>query len=459
MNDNTKKERKHMKLWEKILVLISISVIIGFIIIYSSRFIYHYKLEHPKVDKSDKRLITAILKNNKTVIKGDGLYQEKDNEQKYYFYGKNINNNYIYYSGRLWRIINIDNKTVSLITEDIQSSIVWGTNNDYEKSYISGWLKDNFLKTLNDYENYIVESSFCIDTIELDSITCEDKYKTNVGLITVEEYLKAGGNESYLNTGKYFWTMNSSVDNKIWYIFDEGGINNDSNTVTTYYSYGVRPVIRIKKDVTSYSGNGTKNNPYYLDDNTNTVLSSKQVGNYVMFSDYKWRIQNKNDDYVKLILDNYYAVNDENYKIKYDDSSPMYSNTSTVGKYLSNKFYKNLNSSHLKKCTFYVGSYGENSKYDYKNIYKNKINAYVGLSSIGEMFINDYDNTWLSNNIDEYKLIAYIAKNAGTYFADSIENNNYIRPVICVDNNLATTSGNGTINNPFILEVENETNN
>ena len=42
---------------------------------------------------------------------------------------------------------------------------------------------------------------------------------------------------------------------------------------------------------------------------------------------------------------------------------------------------------------------------------------------------------------------------------DQIDNLNYVRPIICINNDLLINGGNGMKTNPYILEVSNENNN
>ena len=80
---------------------------------------------------------------------------------------------YVWYSGKLWRITAInDDGTVKMITEDYMTNISYGTDtsssfydvskkNDtsYTGSYVYQWLNEDFLDTLYNKENMIVEDS------------------------------------------------------------------------------------------------------------------------------------------------------------------------------------------------------------------------------------------------------------------------------------------------------------
>ena len=87
-----------------------------------------------------------------------------------------------------------------------------------------------------------------------------------VGLITADEVVLAGGfgrtaNYSYyLYTGQVYWTMspNNYRRNASMFRVDQDG---ELDAIDVHYSFGVRPVINLKADV-SFTGEGTTSNPY-----------------------------------------------------------------------------------------------------------------------------------------------------------------------------------------------------
>ncbi len=76
-------------------------------------------------------------------------------------------NNYIWYSGKLWRAVSVDDssQTVKLVTQWDISSVVYYSNNHtaFEGSYMQTWLNDTsidgFLGNLRDYEDFIVSNA------------------------------------------------------------------------------------------------------------------------------------------------------------------------------------------------------------------------------------------------------------------------------------------------------------
>jgi len=96
----------------------------------------------------------------------------------------------------------------------------------------------------------------------------ENKSLTNpIGLITADEVVYAGGfggtnnSKYYLYTGRDYWTMSplNGPGGSVFIVNSNGNLS--SNNVNS--TYGVRPVINLKADVT-LTGAGTKSNPYVV---------------------------------------------------------------------------------------------------------------------------------------------------------------------------------------------------
>ena len=125
--------RKQMKK-DKIFIYTSILFIASLFIIYGCRFIHYYRLDKKMPSTSTEvsepismynHLLTYLtnedigLSNNSNLVKND-------NNNEYYFEGQ-VDNNYVYYSGRLWRIVKTDeNKNITLITEEVQTLLPYG---------------------------------------------------------------------------------------------------------------------------------------------------------------------------------------------------------------------------------------------------------------------------------------------------------------------------------------------
>ena len=421
-----------------IFIIISVAIMALLLLTYGIRFIHFYKIEHTSV-MVENTLVNKILTNNKVVNK-NGLTLDNGS---YMFKGK-VKTNYVLYSGYLFRIVGINkDNTIKLVTDDITTSLVWGYDNKYKKSYIKNYLEEVFYNSLVNPKEYLANADWCIDEIDKKYDICKTKIKSKVGLLTYNEYITALANNSYLNINKYWWTINASKDNKVWYVFDEGGINNDSNNESTYYSFGVRPVINIKANTNYLSGNGTKNDPYIIGD-SNEI----NVGNYVNYSGYTWRVINKGET-LKLVMNDCLKNNDEcmSYNFargvtKYDESK-----YGSLAYYLNNNFYYTLDKTHLVKSIWYIGNYNMDNKYDYNNIFNETVEADVGILNILE---NNTPNTFtLTSSGDE---LVYSLKENGSLYETDPREELYVYPAINIDLEYNIVEGTGTLENPFVIE-------
>ena len=199
----------------------------------------------------------------------------------------NPNNNYIWYSGFLWRIMGINaDGTVRLITEENVTTIPWGasdTAQNWDGSYAKDWLNNYFYSRLKG-NNIIEEETWCSETTTSNSsarTTCSNNLSTEtakVGLISLDEYYLSGGSGSYLNIGQYHWTMTPSSSSSAWGVGNGGNANNNDVSDTG----GLRAVINVNSNVTITGGNGTlgatwssQAGPYILNEDKNVEVTGK----------------------------------------------------------------------------------------------------------------------------------------------------------------------------------------
>ena len=131
------------------------------------------------------------------------------------------------------------------------------------------------------YDNWSTSSSFNyasyerVYTTRQPILQCSnniDLYTTEVGLITADEVMFAGGttsvsgnNKYYLYTGQAYWTMSPYESfNGRSFVFGllSSGALYDGDSVNADI-LGVRPVINLSADVT-FTGTGTMNDPYQV---------------------------------------------------------------------------------------------------------------------------------------------------------------------------------------------------
>lgn len=433
IKENIKPKKKRMCLSEKLFLTISILFIIGCFIFYGYRTYHYYHATHDIVKNITlKEKLTTL---NNIEYQNDGLYEKSG-----YFYYKGIDvDNYVYYSGRMFRIIDINNG-IRMIEDDTTTNLVWSYESGYSDSYIKKWL-DNYLNTLKDYDIYLVKNKWCNDRIDLEDYKCTKTIDDYIGLLSTSDYLQAGGKNSYLNNETYFWTINQDFDGNVFYVNNEGSINNIYKKDESYYSYGIRPVITLKDDISIISGDGSKNSPFIIEELGNALLKDNSVGSFVKYNNDSYRIISIDDDGVSLIYEGVLDIDK-----KYSD----------VYKYLNNDLLKKYNKNELVKNNYYINEYSYTNKYELAD--KEKKTNYITIPSIGDMFLNEYDNYWLNNYSDSKLGLYYIIDDNKMLFSDLSSNTHKIRPIIKLNIDTVVTSGTGMVSDPLIIGKEGEDN-
>lgn len=449
------KKRKIKK--QLIFNCVSIFIISIFITYYLGRFIYH-KIENDKpVIYSDilaEQIVERINKYDveETLVLTNNIYR---------FVG-NADNNYIKFMGYTWRIIRInEDKSITMITEDPIISLAYGNVSVFTDSQINKWLNKIgeekytgiFYDMISESEEYITNTRTCLDTFNtVEAIGC---YETNndyvISLLSVKDYAEAGGANSFLNNGAYFWTTNTTKNQQFWYISDDGktGIA-DSDS-----EYGLRPVITLKENVKTLGGDGTSDNPYIIKEHKPTMLKEAYVGEYLTLNNSLWRIVSKDNSSIKLVSEEHIRNEDgTNYETHYSKLNNLSRTNDKTGLlyYLNNSYYKSFKEKDLLvKGIFYNGTYNANGDYNYQTTYSSSIKAYVGLLSLAEPFIYDIGNTFtISRNVDN-ELSIFIINDDKLLFEDAINNVHYVRPSVHVTNTAAIINGDGTYLSPYIV--------
>ena len=405
-------------------------------------------------------------------------------------------NNYIWYSGKLWRAVSVNNKekTTKLVTQWNISAIPYSSGSrgsGFEGSYMEEWLNDTtvdgFLGNLRDYENFIVTDAVwdaTMDATTLGSIERPNGSTTvtdAVGLLNVYEYQSSYHGTThfngYLNNGLYWWTLTPYSSAGVRYVYIYGY----EDTKSPRYVHGVRPSINLKSSVRIVDGDGTIDNPYRLegDNDTNlsgTMLNTRYSGEYISFGNDEnnlYRIvSHENGSGTKITSaeplkssGTFITSAFGSYAIEVN-----YSTNSVIGAFLNGEYLTNYVDSTYRdmiedSTTWYLGTVEYNTNYKLAKyadesgttITSNVTQANVGLLRYGELMAGQFDRN--GNNTSYWTLTpaqsnVWNVRESGNVEYYGSESTYGVRPSLNLKSNVVITSGDGTKNNPFTLELQ-----
>ncbi len=407
----------------------------------------------------------------------NGSIDTSDLEQT--FITGNNPNNYIWYSGKLWRAVSINptDNSVKLVTQSNVSTLAYNEegNQDFQDSYMQQWLNDTsvdgFLGNLREPEKFIktdsVWNATIIDKIasKLTMVTCP------IGLLNYNESNGNGGHDIfYLSNSKYWWTLTPTTLNKTLYVIDNNG---DIQFSKTYFATGVRPSINLKPTVKVVHGSGTSEDPYRLEgDNDNPIgalLSTRYSGEYISFgtgeNNLYQIVSHENGTGTKITSAEPLKDNGSYKKMAFGDNI-NYSKNNTIGTFLNGDYLTSgtyLTSDQVNmiedETTWYLGTVGNGTNYKlakYQDTISNNlttkvVNAKVGLLRMGELMVGaGYSSYWILTPYDDSNLNRITYGDAQK--SSSTESYN-IQPAMNLKSNVVITGGKGTKEEPFSIKL------
>ena len=401
-------------------------------------------------------------------------------------------NNYIWYSGKLWRAVSIDpdDNSVKLVTQWNISAIPYNANGNtaFEESYMETWLNDTsvdgFLGNLRDPDNFIKVDSVWNATL-MTTVTkpAETTMVTDsVGLLNIYEftmsYSGTDSNNGYLNNGLNWWTLTPMND----YLLRSVNSSGNASSGTSSSSTGFRPSINLKSSVNVVSGDGSENNPYRLegdnDSNLNgTLLNTRYSGEYIEFGTGEntlYRIVSHETSNLTKITSAEPLKSSGTFIIRTFgssvDSEVNYSSSSAIGTFLNGEYLTSYvgdsySSMIEESTTWYLGTVGNGASYwlaKYSSATGNELTtstttAQVGLLRLGELMAGQFDRD--ENNILYWTLTPYSAdrvrhvnENGFAYYS-LLPLRGGVRPSINLKSSVIITGGDGTKNNPFTIAL------
>ena len=421
------------------------------------------------------------------VIKDDIMNRLNYEDSEQTFVTGSNPNNYIWYSGKLWRVVSIDtsDNSVKLVTQWNISAVPYDNDSSaFDGSYMEEWLNDTtvdgFLGNLRNPESFIKMNSEWYDQ-ETDGTIRPIGTPTidAVGLLNYYEATAGSGANvvtGFLNNGLYWWLLTPYNSTQIQYIDDVG---NTSYRISTS-GYGIRPSLNLKSSVIIVNGNGTADDPYRLegDNDSNlsgTLLNTRYSGEYISFGTGEnnlYRIVSHEAEGLTKITSAELLKENETYKV-ISFGNVYYSSTNTIGLFLNGEYLNSgayLTDEQLnmieENTTWYLGTVGQGMSYklakytdtEMNNLTSNTTIAKAGLLRLGELMAGKFDRN--ENNATYWLLSPYssVGPRTLTSYGYSAYNTsiatNYICPSLNLKSNVIITSGDGTLQNPFTLGIE-----
>ena len=412
-----------------------------------------------------------------------------------------IDFNYVWYSGKLWRITAIyPDGTMKMITDDTVTSIDYGEDVNFytdesNSSYIYQWLNEDFLSTLYNYENIIVTDASWNATNSNASSTSEVSTKlpettmvtSPVGLLNSYEYYKSYQNTSYsngyLNIGYWWWLLNPYSSSVVWRVNLNGSAVGDIPISAA--DGGARPSINLQSGITINGGTGTSDDPYTISGDKETItagttlLNTRQSGEYVNFDGELYRIVGIENNTTKLNKMDY--VRDESDAV----IEKNFSSSTTFGSgdsdtywdyYLNNTWYNSITQNYknmLVEGTYYLGTTSSNYKGAICATASNTVTTadcektsntwtgYVGLPRYGEMFASQQGSSYSSSEYmwlitpyySSFSIVWYVGNSAFADRTSPTRATNGARPSINLSSAVKITGGTGLKNDPFELSL------
>ena len=404
-------------------------------------------------------------------------------------------NNYVWYSGKLWRIVSINSDgTIKLVTQGNMTTIAWNidsTNTVYENSQIHNWLKNEFLPTIE--PSVLAESTWDYTTYASGTATKAEPVNyvegEKVGLLTIYDYYKVrnGSNSNFLNNGYQWWTMSPKTDNS--FVWNIGSSGSTGALGAPTYGYGVRPSVNLKFNIQIVGGNGKRGNPYLIEGDKETgsiseLLNNRISGEYINFNDVLYRIVGIEDvsgQILTKITMADYSVNKNTLStavmVNSSTSQKIYSTENGVGLYLdewyradsTNETYANnyikdnykamIATSGEDGVAWYSGSSlsTEPLKNDYTLAKTGPlVSATIGMGYYGEMFSSQFGDGF-DLSIDIWLITTYSASRGGGVYVNEYGAAHTsspsvvkgVRPSMYLKSNVKITGGNGQPTSPY----------
>ena len=370
-----------------------------------------------------------------------------------------IENNYIRFSGNLFRIVSVENGNVKIVAAEDVSNVNY--------SGLDQWLEYYYDHLADSSKEYIVKTKYCNDKVT-DTTTkkCSSYTKEkDVYILSVEDVnnsVDTNAGESYLYSSTIVWLANTKTDKESWAtrsVFF--GTSDKYSSFSKNYNLGIRPVITIKGSNLITSGTGTENDPYQIDDmktgKPDENLNTRYSGEYIEYSNMLWRIvEVEKSGAIKVISNSNVPIAGEK-RISYDSSitNRIYNpnQKGNVGYVINQKVVDTIDEKYFDKTEIEVPIYKKLAKYNKETTtkkYKVKFHApdmYDLYTAQNNSLLSGY---WLLNSSQNQDVV-YMISPIGAVYNTGVPDSNTagIRVIGYLNKNCKIVSGKGTEERPY----------
>jgi hypothetical protein len=426
-----------------------------------------------------------------------------------------VDMNYVWYSGKLWRITAIyPDGAMKLVTQNNITTLSFNENgnvnfytDDNNKSYVYQWLNEDFYDTLYNH-NMVIDSSKTWNATANSSGTTKpattSMVTASVGLLNNRDYYNSyrciesndsncsrnvagSSSRGYLEINYNWMLLNPYNSTHVWSVQDNGL----SHYLETFRDIGIRPSIYIKSTL-DFVGDGTSSNPYRIVGDKevgkeNELINTRLSGEYIKLkngsSEQVFRIIDVENNKTKIIAMDYADSTNRQFSTNTGASNVIWGSGATTGEntwytYLNTPttgYFDTLKSTYgelFDSGTYYIGKL--ESGIDVNNNYKTVICSVItettktcpkisysgefniGLPRFGEMFAAQ--QTFGNNSAKSMWLINYYSSAAvwiitvpNVCGSNIVTSTGNIRPTLHLKSTVKILSGSGTEQDPYVV--------
>ena len=318
-------------------------------------------------------------------------------------------------------------------------------DSNYQESNIYKWLNKTgeeqsgvYYDTIPSVDKYITKTNYSINHIDNDNIVSDDKtYSDYFSTPLLDDYVLAGGKNSYFNNKTLFYLLGQDSDDNYLYVEEDGSMQ----PISSEMGIGIRVTLTLKSGIISAGGNGSLESPYIV-----SMDDSNKIDKYVKLGEDLYRVFSDKNGILKLSLDS--SSIKKNYSIT--NSVFNLNDKNNIAFYLNGVYYNGLGyKDYLLDTTFYTGEISDDSGYSYYNIYNNSVVCKVGLLNIFDYNSNNTISDYYYMNLtSQVGSMEYSRLSNGLLEEIDVREEKTIIPVISISNDILTV-GTGSLEDPY----------